>query len=153
MGREPRKGAAPSIEFEDVVFAYDAKAPRPILQNLNLVLEPGATTALALAGDEAVVVEASWHGSTVVPLPLGGPFHARRLTLKSSQVGNLPPAKRPRWDYTRRMNLALKLAGDASLDVLFERDAVAFEDLPAALPSICGARAGAVGLCHRVVYS
>ena len=93
--------------------------------------------------DEAVVVEASWHGSTVVPLPLGGPFHARRLTLKSSQVGNLPPAKRPRWDYTRRMNLALKLAGDASLDVLFERDAVAFEDLPAALSSICGARAGA----------
>ena len=48
---------------------------------------------------------------------------------------------------------ALKLAGDASLDVLFERDAVAFEDLPAALPSICGARAGAAGLCHRVVYS
>mgnify|MGYP004156717225 FL=1 len=90
---------------------------------------------------------------TVVPLPLGGPFHARRLTLKSSQVGNLPPSKRPRWDYTRRMNLALKLAGDASLDVLFERDAVTFEDLPAALPSICGARAGAAGLCHRVVYS
>ena len=89
----------------------------------------------------------------VVPLPLGGPFHARRLTLKSSQVGNLPPSKRPRWDYTRRMNLALKLAGDASLDVLFERDAVAFEDLPAALPRVRGARAGAAGLCHRVVYS
>jgi hypothetical protein len=51
------------------------------------------------------------------------------------------------------MNLALKLAGDASLDVLFERDAVAFEDLPAALPRVCGARAGAAGLCHRVVYS
>ena len=46
VGREPRHGAAPSIEFEDVVFAYDAKAPRPILQNLKLVLEPGATTAL-----------------------------------------------------------------------------------------------------------
>ena len=46
VGREPSQGAAPSIEFEDVVFAYDAKAPRPILQNLNLVLEPGATTAL-----------------------------------------------------------------------------------------------------------
>ena len=46
VGREPRQGTAPSIEFEDVVFAYDAKAPRPILQNLKLVLEPGATTAL-----------------------------------------------------------------------------------------------------------
>jgi len=112
----------------------------------------GAATALELAGDEAVVVEASWHGSNIVPLPLGGPFHARRLTLRSSQVGNLPPAKRPRWTYARRMGLALKLAGDASLDVLFERDEIAFEDLPAALPRICGARAGAAGLCHRVVY-
>ena len=97
----------------------------------------GAAAALALAGDEAVVVEASWHGSTVVPLPLGGPFHARRLTLKSSQVGNLPPSKRPRWDYTRRMNLAPKLAGDASLDVLFERDAPA----PATCPPRCRASA------------
>ena len=42
-----------------------------------------------------------------------------------SQVGNLPPSKRPRWDYTRRMNLALKLAGDASLLGLGERDAAA----------------------------
>ena len=129
-------------------------APRRVEALRGVVdVAAGADHSLALAGDEAVVVEASWHGSTVVPLPLGGPFHARRLTLKSSQVGNLPPSKRPRWDYTRRMNLALKLAGDASLDVLFERDAVAFEDLPAALPSICGARAGAAGLCHRVVYS
>ena len=46
VGREPSSEVAPSIEFEDVVFAYDAKAPRPILQNLKLVLEPGATTAL-----------------------------------------------------------------------------------------------------------
>ena len=46
VGREPSQGAAPSIEFEDVVFSYDAKAPRPVLQGLKLVLEPGATTAL-----------------------------------------------------------------------------------------------------------
>ena len=90
----------------------------------------GAAAALALAGDEAVVVEASWHGSTVVPLPLGGPFHARRLTLKSSRVGNLPPSKRPRWDYTRRMNLALKLAGDASRRVFPEREPSRSETRP-----------------------
>jgi ABC-type multidrug transport system fused ATPase/permease subunit len=46
VGREPSQGAAPSIEFEDVVFAYDAKAPRPVLQGLKLIMEPGATTAL-----------------------------------------------------------------------------------------------------------
>jgi ATP-binding cassette subfamily B protein len=46
VGKEPNQGAAPSIEFEDVVFSYDAKAPRPVLQGLKLVLEPGATTAL-----------------------------------------------------------------------------------------------------------
>jgi len=46
VGGQPRHGAAPSIEFEDVVFAYDVTAPRPVLDRLRLVLEPGATTAL-----------------------------------------------------------------------------------------------------------
>ena len=46
VGREPSSEVAPSIEFEDVVFAYDAKAPRPVLRGLKLLMEPGATTAL-----------------------------------------------------------------------------------------------------------
>ena len=52
----------------------------------------GLRTALSLAAPEATVVELSWFGDREVALPLGGAFHSRRLTLRSSQVGQLAPA-------------------------------------------------------------
>lgn len=112
----------------------------------------GAAAALALAGDEALVVEASWHGDRPVTLPLGEAFHARRLTLRSSQVGALPVEKRPRWTFARRLGVALKLCADPALDCLVEPGDLAFGDLPEALPNVLGAAAGASGLCYRVVY-
>jgi NADPH:quinone reductase-like Zn-dependent oxidoreductase len=48
----------------------------------------GLRTALALAGEEATVLELSWYGDTPVAAPLGGAFHSRRLRLISSQVGH-----------------------------------------------------------------
>lgn len=112
----------------------------------------GAATALDLAGDEALVVEASWYGARRVDLPLGEAFHSRRLTLRSSQVGQLPVDRRPRWTFPRRLAVALDLASDATLDVLFEPDDVPFAGLADAIPRVCGAAAGASGLCHRVRY-
>ncbi|MGB9060881.1 MAG: zinc-binding alcohol dehydrogenase, partial [Pseudolabrys sp.] len=49
----------------------------------------GLRTALALAGEEATVLELSWYGDTPVAAPLGGAFHSRRLRLISSQVGQV----------------------------------------------------------------
>ena len=60
----------------------------------------------------------SWFGDRQVTLPLGGAFHSKRLTIKSSQVGQVAPSQRARWDTRRRMALALTLLADASLDVL-----------------------------------
>ncbi len=54
----------------------------------------GLCTALQLAGFEATVLELSWYGSHRVPLPLGEAFHARRLALKSSQVGSVAAPQR-----------------------------------------------------------
>ncbi|MEZ4239118.1 MAG: zinc-binding alcohol dehydrogenase [Myxococcota bacterium] len=108
----------------------------------------GLATALSLAGPEAMVVELSWYGTTPVPAPLGEAFHHRRLQLRSSQVGSLPPARRPRWDYRRRLGLALALLADPAPDVLVDGE-VAFEALPVALPEICGP---AGPLCRRVRY-
>ena len=108
----------------------------------------GLATALSLAGVEATVIELSWYGTTPVPAPLGEAFHHRRLTLRSSQVGGIPPARRPRWDYGRRLRLAASLLADSAPDVLIDGD-VAFDDLPAALPTICGP---AGPLCRRVRY-
>jgi Threonine dehydrogenase and related Zn-dependent dehydrogenases len=49
----------------------------------------GLDLALRLAAFEATIVEMSWYGDGAVPVALGHGFHARRLTLKSSQVGHI----------------------------------------------------------------
>jgi 2-desacetyl-2-hydroxyethyl bacteriochlorophyllide A dehydrogenase len=107
----------------------------------------GLATALALAGQEARVVELSWYGDRRVTLPLGEAFHAKRLTLRSSQVGQLPPTRVARWDHRRRLTLALSLLADPALDVLFGND-VPFAQLPSALAAAFAASAQ----CTRIVY-
>lgn len=108
----------------------------------------GLATALALAGPEAVVVEASWHGAGDTPVPLGGAFHSRRLRLVSSQVGQIPPARAPRWTYRRRLAKALDLLADPALDALISGES-AFADLPAAYGGFLSA---SDTLCHRIRY-
>ena len=109
----------------------------------------GLGTALALAGEEATVLELSWYGDASVAAPLGGGFHSRRLRLVSSQVGRIAPSHRPRWTHGRRLAAALDLLADARLDALLA-PAVAFEDLPRRLPDILDASRGA--LCQLIAY-
>ena len=109
----------------------------------------GLAAALALAGVEGTIVEASWHGDRPVPLPLGEAFHARRLTVRGSQVGRLPPARTPRWDHARRLALAVSLLADARLDVLITGED-GFEDLPAVMTRVSGSPGDT--LCHRIRY-
>jgi 2-desacetyl-2-hydroxyethyl bacteriochlorophyllide A dehydrogenase len=105
----------------------------------------GLATALALAGQESTVVEMSWYGDRATELQLGGAFHARRLTLRSSQVGGISASQRARWTSRRRLELALSLLDDSALDVLFDGEDD-FDDLPAVLPRLT------TGLCHRLRY-
>jgi 2-desacetyl-2-hydroxyethyl bacteriochlorophyllide A dehydrogenase len=107
----------------------------------------GLTTALSLAGHEATVVDMSWYGDRPVELPLGGAFHSRRLTIRSSQVGGLPAPQRARWTHRRRLALALSLLADPALDALIDGES-AFNELPAVLPRL----AASLSLCHRVRY-
>src|SRR3546814_8915324 len=65
----------------------------------------GAALALGLAGFEATVLEMSWFGNRSVPLPLGEAFHAKRLTLRSSQVGAVAPARRARRSHGDRLEI------------------------------------------------
>lgn len=109
----------------------------------------GGATALRLAGVEATVVEASWYGDAAPALPLGEGFHAKRLTLRSSQVGGLPVDRRPRWTYGRRLGVALDVCADPALDALLEGSDLAFGGLADALPAVF---AGG-GLCHRIAYA
>jgi threonine dehydrogenase-like Zn-dependent dehydrogenase len=110
----------------------------------------GAATALRLAGFEAIVLELSWYGTASVPLPLGESFHAKRLTLRSSQVGHVATAQRARWTAERRRALAVALLNDAALDVLITGED-RFEDLPRVMARL--AHAPGDTLCHRISYS
>ena len=109
----------------------------------------GLVRALALAGQEATVMEVSWYGTRSVPLPLGEGFHSRRLTLKSSQVGQIPPHRVPRWSLARRMKLALALLEAEELDVLISGES-GFHELPGALARLSTAPGNT--LCHRIRY-
>jgi hypothetical protein len=109
----------------------------------------GLGTALALAGEEATVLEMSWYGNAQVTAPLGGAFHIRRLRLISSQVGRIAPSHRPRWTHGRRLAAALALLTDTRLDVLLA-PAVVFGDLPRRLPDILDAGNGI--LCQSITY-
>ncbi|MGZ3362396.1 MAG: zinc-dependent alcohol dehydrogenase [Xanthobacteraceae bacterium] len=110
----------------------------------------GLATALRIAGDEASVVELSWYGSGDIAAPLGEAFHSRRLRLISSQVGKVAPSHRTRWTHGRRLAAALALLKDPALDALLA-PAMAFDHLPAKLPSVFGADSGVI--CQLICYS
>lgn len=95
----------------------------------------GLATAIGAAGFEARIVELSWYGEGAVAAPLGGAFHAKRLQLLSSQVGQVSPSRRPRFDYARRTQAALALLADERLDALISEE-IGFRDAPARLPAL-----------------
>ncbi|MEM9452861.1 MAG: zinc-binding alcohol dehydrogenase [Myxococcota bacterium] len=130
--------ALPDQAWSDVDCVFEASgSPEGLVQGLER------------AGPEARVVVLSWFGDQVVPLPLGQAFHAWRLRILSSQVGSLPPEQRSRWNYQRRLALALRLLEDDALDALVTAQ-TPFEGLPETMPQI--ADPATFVLCHRIVY-
>ena len=75
----------------------------------------GLATAIAIAGDEATILEMSWYGDSHVPVPLGGAFHSRRLKIVSSQVGKVAPSRRATTSHRQRLEQAIALLADAGL--------------------------------------
>ncbi|MCO5732482.1 zinc-binding alcohol dehydrogenase [Rhizobium sp. SSA_523] len=118
----------------------------------RLINASGSAAALAeaieLAGMEARLVEASWYGQRQVSLCLGGAFHSKRLSIVSSQVGQVSASMRARWDHRRRMAKAMDLLADRRLDQLISGES-AFRDLPADYPRILQSSAT---LCHRISF-
>jgi threonine dehydrogenase-like Zn-dependent dehydrogenase len=133
-----------------VGFAAPAEASEPADLVIHASGSPaGLALALRVAGFEATIVEMSWHGAGQVPLPLGEAFHARRLTIKSSQVGSVAASQRARWDTRRRMALALSMLADPALDVLITGES-GFDALPQVMAQLASAPGDT--LCHRIRY-
>lgn len=109
----------------------------------------GLATALSCAGFEGRVVELSWYGNKPVSAPLGGAFHARRIKLISSQVGQVAGTHRARWDYRKRMMAAMSLLDRDTLDQLVDEE-IDFSDAPERLPAILDAQS--TGLAPVIRY-
>jgi 2-desacetyl-2-hydroxyethyl bacteriochlorophyllide A dehydrogenase len=96
-----------------------------------LVEVSGSPTALAgalsLLAHEGTALVGSWYGQQPVSLPLGGAFHRRRLTIRSSQVSTVPARLAARWDVGRRRREAVALLADLPLTALATTE-FAFDD-------------------------
>ena len=144
----PSKGAVAGMLDLSFLTAPPAGADADVVMHASGRPE-GLRSALAVAGMEATIVEVSWYGSRSVPLPLGEAFHSRRLTLRSSQVGHLDPARTPRWTHARRMTLALDLLRHERLDALITGES-RFEELPVVMTRLSHDPGDT--LCHRISY-
>lgn len=142
-----RAGVAEAL---GVAFAEPGEAP----EGCDLVIHTSATSAgltraLELLGNEGTVIEASWYGDTPVTLPLGGAFHSSRLTIRSSQVGQIAPARRASHTHRDRLVLAVEHLSDPAFDALLTGTSE-FDDLPATMAAI--ADGSLDGLCHTISY-
>jgi hypothetical protein len=107
----------------------------------------GLVRSLDLAAADGTILEMSWYGDRMVSVPLGGAFHSRRLTIKASQVGSIPPALRAKWTHASRLDYAVGLLKDDALDALITGES-AFDELPEVMAQL--ATAPGDTLCHRI---
>ncbi|MBB4934655.1 threonine dehydrogenase-like Zn-dependent dehydrogenase [Lipingzhangella halophila] len=109
----------------------------------------GLTRSLELLAPEGTVIELSWYGDQRVSVPLGESFHSRRLTVRGSQVGSVPPLRRAHRSLADRLSLALDLLADPAFDALVTGE-YPFEELPRLLPRVADGTSPA--LCQRIAY-
>ena len=133
-----------------VDFALPDAAP----ENLDLVVHTSATSeglqrSLDLLAADGAVVDLSWYGDAEVRLSLGGAFHARRLTIRSSQVGTVSPARALHRTTADRVTLALELLRDPAFDALLTGES-RFHELPDVIARLAAGSLPA--LCHTITY-
>jgi hypothetical protein len=110
----------------------------------------GLSRGLELLGDEGELVELSWYGDKPVEVNLGADFHARRLSIRASQVGTVAAARRARRSYADRLELALDLLRDPAFDALISGN-WPFAELPQMVHRLATGELN--GLCHVVDYA
>ena len=73
---------------------------------------------LGLLVHEGTILVASWYGARPVELPLGGAFHRRRITIRSTQVSTIPAEQSSSWTIDRRRKTATALLTELDLGIL-----------------------------------
>jgi threonine dehydrogenase-like Zn-dependent dehydrogenase len=102
-------------------LGVDTAAPEELMKaEVPLVIDasgnPAApATALNMLTHEGTLLVASWFGAKPVVLPLGGAFHRRRLTIRSTQVSTIPARLSGTWTRPRRRRAAVGLLAELPL--------------------------------------
>ncbi len=121
-----RRDLVKSLGDRDLVTTDPAQASAAIEAGggpVPLVIEASGNPAALRAGldllaHEGVALVASWYGSQDVVLPLGGAFHRRRLTVRSTQVSTIPAHLAAYWDLAGRRRAVADLLTELPLTPL-----------------------------------
>jgi 2-desacetyl-2-hydroxyethyl bacteriochlorophyllide A dehydrogenase len=137
VGVEPREDRRKLAAGLGLAVSEPEQAPETILarthgEGADLVIEASGSgealaSGLALLRREGTALVASWYGSRDVTLPLGGAFHRRRLTIRSTQVSTIPARLSASWDRRRRLRAARDLLSQLPLEQV-ATNTFAFED-------------------------
>ncbi len=143
---EARRAIATSVGIH-AVAADELPTGVPLVVELS-----GSPTALPRALDllahEGTALVGSWYGRQDVVLPLGGAFHRRRLTIRSSQVSTIPASLAARWDHARRRAAAAALLADLPVAALATTE-VPFDDVARAYEVLDDGTAGVLHVALR----
>ncbi|MBB5827009.1 zinc-dependent alcohol dehydrogenase [Micromonospora carbonacea] len=146
--------ADPARATVAAALGVDFATPERATGGRDLVVHASATSeglqrSLELLAPEGTALELSWYGDRAVRLSLGGAFHSGRLTVRSSQVGMVAPARRGSRTHADRLALALELLADPAFDALLTGSSP-FAELPDVLAGLTDGSLPA--LCHLITY-
>ena len=92
-------------------------------KNFNIIINTTSNykvleKSMSLLVNEGKIVEASWYGTKKGYLSLGDYFHSKRLKIISSQVSNIPIHMKKKYDYKKRLKLAINSLKNKKLEKL-----------------------------------
>jgi 2-desacetyl-2-hydroxyethyl bacteriochlorophyllide A dehydrogenase len=147
-------GVEPAAARRDAAAAFGIPTVEPgdAPNELSTIVEcSGRPEVLAdsldLLGQEGTALVASWYGNKRVELPLGGTFHRRRLTIRSTQVSSIPRRLQNEWSFEKRTKAAVALIKELPLEALATHT-FALSDAQRAFEA---ADAGSDGLIHAAL--
>jgi threonine dehydrogenase-like Zn-dependent dehydrogenase len=109
-----RRAMASSLGVSSAAPEDLVKAEVPLV--IDATGNPDAPAmALNMLAHEGTLLVASWFGAKPVVLPLGGAFHRRRLTIRSTQVSTVPARLSGTWTRSRRRREAVDLLSELPL--------------------------------------
>ncbi|MGB7448394.1 MAG: zinc-binding alcohol dehydrogenase [Ornithinimicrobium sp.] len=146
----------PDPQARQLAQAWGVRGEQPdaLAEDFDIVMHcsgtaAGLSTALRILGFEGRVIELSWFGDHDIAVPLGAQFHARRLSIRASQVSVVAPAARARRGRQDRLALAMRALADQRYDRLLTGSSP-FSALPQTMEHLMQGAQSA--WCHVVDY-